>query len=176
MKLNSFFFFVSLFSNLVSYSTASSFEFFYELIKSGMYKELGDMLKPININQVVSRNGNTLLHYAAGEMNKSGCINILLKHGAAINAKNHKGETPLYYAITACNHSAVLRLIQADADLFVNNNEGKTPKEYAQAMLNMYQGATMKTEKIKPKVEALQKIVADIALYEELRMAVGFPE
>lgn len=174
MKLNSFFFSTFLFSTFISNSTASSFEFFYELIKSGMYKELDSELQQKNINQIISRDGNSLLHYAAGEVKKSSSwIAVLLNHGAAINAKNHKGETPLYYAIKACNRYAVLQLIQAGADIFVSNNEGKTPKEDAQAVLNTYQGVMIKNEKIKPKIEALQQIIDDISFYEKLQIDVG---
>ena len=39
--------------------------------------------------------GNTALHEAC-RMGHGAVINILLEHGADVNAKNHKGSTPLH--------------------------------------------------------------------------------
>ncbi|KAH0552519.1 hypothetical protein KQX54_011537 [Cotesia glomerata] len=77
----------------------------------------------------------TVLHLAARNGNKA-MLEILLKEGADVQARDEKDETPLHVAITKENTEAVGFLIQHGADVHLLDNgvyvdtldrNGKTP-------------------------------------------------
>lgn len=49
---------------------------------------------------------------------------FLLKNGANPNIVNHRGETPLFIAVTTIASETVQRLIEGGADINIKNNEG----------------------------------------------------
>ncbi len=57
---------------------------------------------------------------------------ILIQHGANIDQKNSKGQTPLMMATDYCTPHMVLLLINAGADVFASDVNGKSVLEYAQ--------------------------------------------
>jgi ankyrin repeat protein len=74
-----------------------------------------------------NRNGNTALHIAV-EMDSVEFIDLLLKHGANINAKdNYFGWTPLIDAVESGNYASVQLLLDRGADARIRYKEGKTP-------------------------------------------------
>ena len=63
-------------------------------------------------------NGNTALHYAARlQKVQYGILNMLLKHGASIDAVNNSGLTPLLLAFRKGNKPAVFALLEGGASL-----------------------------------------------------------
>lgn len=72
--------------------------------------------------------GNTPLHYAARGGHKA-AIELLLEHGADINAKNDRGATPLYRAIASA--AIVDYLVKRGATVDAKDNLGRTPLHWA---------------------------------------------
>jgi len=58
-------------------------------------------------------------------------IELLVKHGADINAKAFMGETPLHYAIKHEQIICLKKLIELKADIERKNSQGATPLHYA---------------------------------------------
>ncbi|TMW60565.1 hypothetical protein Poli38472_000607 [Pythium oligandrum] len=62
--------------------------------------------------------GNTPLHYAAEGGYLSLC-QLLIQHGAHINAQNQAGETPLHFAISSMHEDVCTYLVQRKADVSI---------------------------------------------------------
>uniref|UniRef100_K3W6X9 Ion transport domain-containing protein n=1 Tax=Globisporangium ultimum (strain ATCC 200006 / CBS 805.95 / DAOM BR144) TaxID=431595 RepID=K3W6X9_GLOUD len=60
--------------------------------------------------------GNTPLHYAAEGGYLSLC-QLLIEHGAKINAQNKSGETPLHFAISSSHADVCMHLVRHKADV-----------------------------------------------------------
>jgi len=75
---------------------------------------------------VTNETGGTVLHFAAaGMIDSPECVDLLIKAGLPINKQDQRGNTP---SIVACffNKPRILKsLIQAKADLKIQNKEGK---------------------------------------------------
>jgi len=74
--------------------------------------------------------GQTALHYAARE-GRTGCIQVLLQHGANPNARNRDMRTPLHWAASNGSASAVRALAAGGADLLAKNADGDTALDIA---------------------------------------------
>ncbi|CAF0932475.1 unnamed protein product [Adineta steineri] len=87
--------------------------------------------KETNVNHRNDQ-GGTALHFAsAGIVDSPECVDLLLHHGAKVNAQDLKNNTA---AMVACffNKPRILTtLIRAGADLTVRNNEGKDAYDVA---------------------------------------------
>ena len=82
-------------------------------------------------------NGNTALHHAARlENNQAGLVNILLKHGASIEAGNNFGTTPLHLAIVHGNKPAVVALLSRGASLATEDSVGDSALHHAARVEN----------------------------------------
>ena len=53
----------------------------------------------------------------------------LIKAGADVNAQDDSNNTALHYAVTLQDISLIVRLIQSNANVFIKNDSGYTPKE-----------------------------------------------
>ncbi|EDR07878.1 uncharacterized protein LACBIDRAFT_298151 [Laccaria bicolor S238N-H82] len=88
------------------------------------------------------KKGDTPLHVAidastgnprASSVVRSECVEILILHGADVNAKNDAGQTPLHLAAAARNNLACAQvLLQHGAKLDVKDSDGNTPLMLAQ--------------------------------------------
>ena len=88
----------------------------------------------INIYKKYSETDNTLLHKAC-ECDSLRVIQYLIEQrGFDVNAVNADGDTPLIYFLRFASKrekDTLLYLVQAGADLTIQNNEGKTAYDYA---------------------------------------------
>ena len=75
--------------------------------------------------------GTTALHHAAATMKNPRMIEILLKHGAKVNAKATTGITPLLNAVHFNNVEGVRVLIKYGADPDAAAADGMTPRALA---------------------------------------------
>ena len=82
------------------------------------------------------RSGHTALHlpYLLPHYDSVGIMNLLVKHGAEINARNSAGETPLHMMIRrappAHPHNAS-HFLGFEPDIRAKTNNGQTPLHYA---------------------------------------------
>jgi len=60
----------------------------------------------VDINQVIYKNGETILFYECRRRNKD-LIEYLVENGADINKENEFGEIPLFYSCRSGNKSIV---------------------------------------------------------------------
>ena len=77
-----------------------------------------------------SRSGRRPLHWAAfyGHNN---IVQLLLAHGAAINAQNKTGFTPIHHAVENNQKHTVILLIEANAATSIANKKGEKPIDIA---------------------------------------------
>ena len=76
---------------------------------------------------------NQPLHAALSLSNSTEPIELLLKHGARVNARQMGGYTPLHQAASAGKTVAVEILLAAGADASLRCDQGKTAADYAEA-------------------------------------------
>ena len=75
--------------------------------------------------------GHCPLHIAAA-LGCSGGVQVLLQHGADVNARNRDGaDTPLHLAAFAGHLQCVILLLQANADRGAVNSDGLKPCDVA---------------------------------------------
>ena len=70
--------------------------------------------------------GRTPLHYAA-EYGRLNIVNLLLTHGANLEARNNAGQSPLYFASNSGHLAIVEALVAHGADPTIGNDSGATP-------------------------------------------------
>ena len=58
---------------------------------------------------------------------KAACIELLLAHGANLNGRSGKGNTPLHVAMDYCGPDTIRLLLLRGADPLAKNSAGKTP-------------------------------------------------
>jgi len=98
-----------------------------------------------NVVNLKGDDGLTPLYYAVRVKNKE-IIDLLIKNGADVNARNNIKETPLYYAIFYGNDTEIMELlIENGADVNVKSLGGYTPLHHITtrdaALLLMENGA-----------------------------------
>ncbi|GHS94676.1 hypothetical protein FACS1894139_08850 [Planctomycetales bacterium] len=95
--------------------------------------EVADAIKRGADVSVKGYNGNTPLHYAAGDSQNADVVAVLIKSGANVNAKNNDGMTPLHYVVSndVKNTGVIAVLIKAGADVNAKDKKLSTPLHYA---------------------------------------------
>lgn len=73
--------------------------------------------KPEHINEPCQSTGETPLHFAAGRQGSHGLIETLLSYGAHVNARDKKGDTPVFRAVDTRELSSVRALLRGGADI-----------------------------------------------------------
>ena len=66
------------------------------------------------------------IHWAADRGNAD-MVQVLLEHGADVNAQDEDGQTALHYACSIGYESVIQILIKASADVAISDNEGLKP-------------------------------------------------
>ncbi|MBX7059927.1 MAG: ankyrin repeat domain-containing protein [Leptospirales bacterium] len=84
-----------------------------------------------NLHFVTEYGKDSTLHAVIGGSGDLATARYLLERGAAVNAQNSGGETPLYLAIARNNLDVVQLLLSSGADRTVVTR-GKTPLQWAQ--------------------------------------------
>lgn len=64
------------------------------------------------------------LHFAAMIPGNTDVLELLLSHGADINASNSENSTPLFFSCQSNNTFAASVLIASGADIHLKNNKG----------------------------------------------------
>ena len=72
----------------------------------------------------------TPLHYVARDCLIE-CMQVLINHGARVDAKDSDGDSPLHWAAASKAIPCVEMLLRHDANPQLKNNKGNTPFEYA---------------------------------------------
>lgn len=89
-----------------------------------------------NVNQPAGDDGRTALHVAVGWGYKGDksltVIHLLLDHGADINARDSRRQTPLHWAVQERNRDAVELLLKRGADRAFRDSDGKVPLDYSE--------------------------------------------
>lgn len=79
----------------------------------------------------VNKDGETVLHQAAGWNKKPEVLDFLISLGMNINAQNHLGDTPLHYAAKSQSKRILKFLVSHGADIHIRNDMGNTPLQEA---------------------------------------------
>jgi len=99
----------------------------WSAVKTGDVEAINQHLADgADINARDSELGITLLSWAA-LFDQTEVIELLIKKGADVNAKNRDGATPLHAAAFLGRTEAAELLIQKGADVNAKNNNGETP-------------------------------------------------
>ena len=80
--------------------------------------------------RVLDNEGNTPLHLAAAKMDDPKIAEILIKHGARVNASNSKGQKPIHIAANRTDNNGAKcleLLIKNGAKLNLGNSKGMKP-------------------------------------------------
>ncbi|KAG9840459.1 palmitoyltransferase akr1, partial [Aureobasidium melanogenum] len=77
--------------------------------------------------------GHTSLMWAAYK-GFPACLDVLLKWGADVHARDDLGFTALHWALVKGSYNCIQKLLEYGADRFVANNDGKTPAVTAKDM------------------------------------------
>jgi len=85
------------------------------------------------VNYPAAEKGFSALHFAAEYASSNGLkvLQLLLTHGAKIEAKNIIGQTPLFSAVIHNNPEGVKILIEHGANVNVQQDRGWTPLHWA---------------------------------------------
>lgn len=77
--------------------------------------------------------GHTSLMWAAYK-GFPACLDVLLKWGADVHARDDLGFTALHWALVKGSYNCIQKLLEYGADRFIANNDGKTPAVTAKDM------------------------------------------
>lgn len=83
------------------------------------------------VNDRVESTGRTALFEAVQAAPDLSVVRVMLEHGAAINAQDKRGQTPLYVAVQRGQEEMVALLLTAGADARLADNGGITPYKLA---------------------------------------------
>ena len=128
---------ISLFAGLIGVAARAStgdVDALYQAAGEGNTQQVKAFLdRGVKVNERTS-DGSYALNHAAVE-NQVKVMRILLARGADPNVQNSQGDTPLICATKYAGGKAttVRLLVEADTDLGVRDNKGKTALDYAKA-------------------------------------------
>lgn len=61
-------------------------------------------------------------------------MDLLLRHGASVQTTDNAGMTPLHWAAVKGSKPCIRHLVEADADLYVKEDQGKTARDMAEEL------------------------------------------
>ncbi len=84
----------------------------------------------LRLTTLLDNCGNSVLHRAVAS-NQVEFVNYFLEKDVNPNCQNYEGDTPLHLAMEIDNHPIIEALFDKGADILVQNNDRKTPYDYA---------------------------------------------
>lgn len=84
------------------------------------------------INDINDKGENALI--VSTKNNSVEAIDILLQYGIEVNHQDKKGNTALHYAVDIEQPDIIQKLITNHADMYIKNNEGKSPLDLVNEM------------------------------------------
>ncbi len=91
------------------------------------------LLKLVDLNSIRDESGRTPLHLAVEDASMTFVVDQLLSHGAAVNATNANGTTPLHRAARAGHEPIVRALLSHGADANALNGRGNSAAHLARS-------------------------------------------
>lgn len=61
-------------------------------------------------------------------------IDLLLRHGASVYTTDNAGMTPLHWAAVKGSKPCIRHLVEAGADLYIKEEQGKTARDMAEEL------------------------------------------
>jgi ankyrin repeat protein len=92
---------------------------------------------PSIINEVNIKNENALI--IASKINHTKAAEILLEKGINVNHQDELGNTALHYAVEIHSPYLIQKIMTKKPDIFIRNNEGKSPADIAFAIKDNYE-------------------------------------
>ncbi|MDD5090219.1 MAG: ankyrin repeat domain-containing protein [Candidatus Wallbacteria bacterium] len=121
-------------------------EYTQYLIDNGVYLE------------AKNNKGNTAMMHSAGVDKTGQKVSILLANGAMAETRNRSGETPLHFAVKACNVKALKILLEKISDVSPVNSNGATPLRTARIEMGKLSASIESIKDALEKKKVLQKI------------------
>jgi cytohesin len=127
-----------------------------------------------------SKEGTTLLHYAAEGGSSKDVVELLIGKGADVNAKNKDGMTPLHWAAIHHHEDIMESLLAKGADVDPRNLAGWTPlgyavepRDYDIAKLLLAHGASVNARHIDSLFQTPLHEAADMGSYEIVKLLLA---
>lgn len=105
----------------------SAFYMLMTMVVANQHKSVTDLLQnsKFDVNYTCGRTQRNLLHIAAN-CGSYECLSLIMKKGAAVNAQDVSGCTPLHLAARNGKRKCLNKLLEYKADVNIRNNEGLT--------------------------------------------------
>jgi len=107
--------------------------------------------KGVGVDLKNEKTGETPLHCAVQKRNKAMIKMLLDDYGADVKAQTKHGDTPLHFIKSADDRELARLLLDKGADIYIKNNDGKSPHDLADKTLKRFLIRNRKDRKTRRK-------------------------